>query len=260
MKTQLLTMTLLTFFALNAMASTTEQRGLEIARQVDQHDAGWQDMSAKMTMTLYNRNSNKSVRRLRVKIMEVQNDGDKSLIVFDRPADVKGTALLSFSHVVRPDDQWLYLPRLKRVKRISSVNKSGPFMGSEFAYEDLSSFEIGKYRYKYLRDDKFGSVDTFVVEMYPKYKYSGYTRLVVWIDKEYYRFVKKVFYDRKDAPLKTLTYDDYRIYLDNYWRAHVMTMENHKTGKKTELKWVGYKFSNGFTERDFHKSRLKRIR
>jgi outer membrane lipoprotein-sorting protein len=258
MKRRLLTIALLNLFTLNALAS--EQRGLEIAKQVDHHDRGWQDMSAKLTMTLYNRNGDKSVRYMRINTMEVQNDGDKSLTVFDQPRDIKGTAFLVFSHVLRSDYQWLYLPQLRRVKRISSVNKSGRFMGSEFAYEDLSSFEVGKYRYKYQRDEKLGDLDTYVVDMYPRYKYSGYTRLQVWIDKEHYRFIKQVFYDRKNSPLKTLTYDNYQLYLGHYWRAKLQNMINHQTGKKAEVVWKDYKFRNGFTNRDFDKNRLKRIR
>jgi len=58
--------------------------------------------------------------------------------------DVKGTVVLTFSHGLKPDEQWIYLPALKRVKRISSSNKSGPFMGSEFAYEDIGSWEVKK--------------------------------------------------------------------------------------------------------------------
>ena len=73
-----------------------------------------------------------SKRELEIRTLEVKDDGDKSLTVFHTPRDVRGTALLTFSHGVDPDDQWLYLPALRRVKRIASNNQSGPFMGSEF--------------------------------------------------------------------------------------------------------------------------------
>jgi len=88
------------------------------------------------------------------------------------------------THALTPDDQWLYLPALKRLKRISSRKKSGPFMGSEFAYEDMSSQEVEKYRYKWLRDETVEGRDAYVVERRPTYEYSGYTRQIVWIDKE----------------------------------------------------------------------------
>ncbi len=127
---------------------------MEIATEVDRRDTGWHDFKASMTMLLRNKQGEESLRNMRTQSLEMENDGDKTLIVFDRPPDVKGTALLSYSHKTGPDDQWLYLPALKRVKRIASKNKSGPFMGSEFAYEDLSSQEIEKYTYKYIQDDQ----------------------------------------------------------------------------------------------------------
>ena len=122
--------------------------------------------------------------------MEVPGDGDKSMSIFDKPRDIKGTAVLTWTHSLEADDQWLYLPALKRVKRISSKNKSGPFMGSEFAYEDIASQEVDKYESFYVRDENLNGVDCYVLERIPQYKYSGYTRLEVWFDKEYYRLCK----------------------------------------------------------------------
>ncbi len=122
-------------------------------KEVDARDQGFGDTSSVLTMTLRNRHGEEVTRQMRSRALEVADDGDKSMIIFEDPADVKGTALLTFSHKTADDDQWLYLPALKRVKRISSSNKSGPFMGSEFAYEDLSSQEVEKYTYKYLRDE-----------------------------------------------------------------------------------------------------------
>jgi len=129
---------------------------LAIAREMDRRDSGWKDQRANLVMTLRNRQGQESRRELRISTLEVDGDGDKSLTLFDSPRDVKGTAFLSFTHATEPDDQWLYLPALKRVKRISSRNKSGSFMGSEFAYEDLSSQEVDKFRYKWLRDEALG--------------------------------------------------------------------------------------------------------
>ncbi len=239
-------------------AETPEEKGLSIAKEANLRDTGWRDSQANMVMTLRNKQGDESVRKVRNKSMEVTGDGDKGLSIFDEPADVKGTAMLTYSHSLNPDEQWLYLPALKRVKRISSKNKSGPFMGSEFAYEDISSQEVDKYTYKYLRDEAIVDIDCFVIERYPAYEHSGYTRQIVWIDKAHYRPQQIVFYDRKNSELKTLTFKDYHQYLDKYWRAHTMLMENHQTEKTTLLEWKDYKFGNGFTDRDFDQNTLKR--
>ena len=98
-------------------------------------------------MLLKNKKGQITERSMRSKIMEVKGDGDKSLIVFETPRDVRGIAVLGYAHKTETDDQWLYMPALKRVKRIVSKNRSGPFLGSEFSLEDLSFQEIEKFSY-----------------------------------------------------------------------------------------------------------------
>lgn len=246
-----------------ALAATPAEKGLQIAQEADARDLGWGDNTADMKMLLVNKQGDTSEREIRVRTLEVEGDGDKSLTIFDKPKDVRGTAFLTFSHVTGADDQWLYLPALKRVKRISSRNKSGPFMGSEFAYEDMSSQEVGKYTYKYLNDENCGPQNTlncFVMERYPVDEFSGYTKQVIWIDQNEYRAWKVDFYDRKKSLLKTLSISDYQQYLDKYWRAHTMEMQNHQTGKKSILTWSNYQFKTGLSESDFNKANLKRVR
>jgi Outer membrane lipoprotein-sorting protein len=244
----------------NLLAQGAAEQGLQIAQEADRRDSGFHDSTASLQMILRNSQGDESTRLIRVRTLEQLDDGDKSLTTFDEPADVKGTNFLSFTHKSGPDDQWLYLPALKRVKRISSRNKSGPFMGSEFAYEDLSSQEVDKYTYKYLRDENYDGLDCFVIERYPVDEYSGYTRQVAWIDKQEYRPQKIVFYDRKNSLLKTLTYSGYRQYLDKFWRADEMLMENHQTGKSTRLSWSDYRFKTGLDDRDFDRNSLARTR
>ena len=106
--------------ALDAQAQTAEERGLEIEQERDRRDTGWGDSSVNLNMILRNRQGQESSRALRTNALEQTDDGDWSLIVFNEPRDVSGTALLSYTHKVGPDDQWLYLPALKRVKRIAS--------------------------------------------------------------------------------------------------------------------------------------------
>ena len=257
---KLLLLLLLTSFIVIAHAETAEEKGLAIATEADLRDKGFGDFRAIMTMLLRNKQGEESLRHMKTRVLEVADDGDKTLIVFDQPRDVKGTALLTFSHKVGDDDQWLYLPALKRVKRIASRNKSGPFMGSEFAYEDLASQEIEKYTYKYIRDDQLNGQDVFVMERYPVDKNSGYTRQLVWLDKAEYRPQKIEFYDRKKSLLKTLVFQGYQQYLEKYWRADKMFMENHQTGKSTLLTWKEYNFRTGLQDSDFTKNSLKRAR
>ena len=244
-----------------SLAETPEEKGLAIAVEADKRNNGFTDSTADMLMTLRNKHGQESKREIRSRVLEVKDEGDKSLSIFDTPRDVKGTAFLTFSHKVGDDDQWLYLPALKRVKRISSRNKSGSFMGSEFAYEDIASQEIEKYTYKYLRDESVAGHDCFVSERYPvDLKNSGYSRQVVWIDKEEYRVWKIDFFDRKKSHLKTLTFKGYQQYVNKYWRADELNMINHQNGKSTTLLFNNYQFQTGLTESDFNKNSLKRAK
>jgi len=243
-----------------ATAQTPEERGLEIATAAQAQDDGFGDSVSSMTMTLINRAGKESTRRMRSRILEVPGDGDKSMSIFDEPADVKGTASLTYSHATEADEQWLYLPALKRVKRISSKNKSGPFMGSEFAFEDISSQEVDKYEYTYLGEDNIDGIAVHKIESVPTYKHSGYTRLINYIDQDRLVSLKVEFFDRKNAPLKTLKSSEYTKYLDTYWRPGRMEMVNEQTGKRTILTWSDYAFQTGLTEKDFSSKALKRLR
>jgi len=241
-----------------AQAQSAEQRGLEIATAMDEWNSGFADVTAELRMILLDQNGNRAERKLQSSRLEVANDGDKVLLVFQAPADIRNTALLSHTHSLRANDQWLYLPSLKRIKRISSKNKSGPFVGSEFAFEDLSSQEVDKYTYKLLGTDRCEQFRCYVLERYPAYEHSGYARQIIWVEPDEYRVFKTAFYDRKNALLKTLVFEGYQKYLGRYWKPSTMTMTNHQTKKSTILEWSDYQFKTGLQDRDFIKDKLTR--
>lgn len=236
-------------------------RGVAIAKEWQRRDNDFGDYKADMKMILINAAGASTERAMRLSVLEVpdENEGDKTLIVFDRPADVRGTKVLTHSHILTPDDQWLYLPAMKRVKRISSSNKSGPFLGSEFAYEDIASQEFSKYKYRWLRDEPCGDNTCFVVESRPLYAKSGYTRLVNWYDDSY-RIWRVEYFDRKNTLLKVLIPSGYTLYLKRFWRASELQMENVQTGKKTRLIYDSYTFNTGLKDKDFRKNALQRTR
>jgi hypothetical protein len=243
-----------------AQALTPEEQGTQIFAERERRNAGWQDYQVALTMVLRNALGEESRRELEIRQLEVPTDGDKLLVVFDTPKAIKGTALLSFGHKVGPDDQWLFLPAMQRVKKIASVNKSGPFLGSEFAFEDLASQKIEKYTYKYIGPDRLDGVACHVIERYPVDPYSGYTRQIVWLDDDELRIRQVHYFDRKDSHLKTLTMTDYKLYLSAYWKAARWSMTNLQTGKSTELLWGDYAFRVGLQdERDFSTNSLKRV-
>lgn len=239
--------------------------GETIAIELDDRDIGFVNQISKMEMVLNNAYGQKNTRIMEARILErpARDVGDKSMLVFFNPSAINGTALLSFAEILEPDQQWLFLPALKRVKRISSKNKSGPFVGSEFAYEDITGNEIDKYSWRFKGLEACPvtkELECFKLSTIPKYEHSGYTKRIVWVDVEEFRADQIDFYDRKSSLIKTQTFHGYKEYLNNFWRADLWKMVNHQTGKSTELYFKDYRFKTNLKEKDFSKASLKRIR
>lgn len=244
-----------------ASAETAEERGYAIMERSDRSDAGFGTQSVRLTMTLADSRGRTTVRELQIDTLEKQGDGngDRSLTRFFSPPDVEGTALLSHAKILDPDDQWLYLPALRRVKRISSANKSGPFVGSEFAFEDLTSNELGKYRYTLVDTVDYEGMTLYKIECVPLYERSGYTKLYCYVDDKVYQTRGIEFFDRGGNALKTLRLTEFQEYAGGYWRPHKQVMENHITGKTTVLDFATFEFGVGLNRRDFEPSALDRL-
>ena len=240
--------------------SSAEETGLAIATDARERQKGFDNFTSNLRMILRNKRGQESERELRLKVIEVEGDGDRTMFVFDRPRDVKGTAFLVHAHKEGPDDQWLYLPALKRVKRISSSKQSGSFMGSEFSYEDMGAVEVEKYTHRYLRDEPCGDLECAVLERVPRSRDSGYSRQLVWLDRDELRTMQIQYFDRRDEHLKTMLVEDYNKYLDRFWRGSTISMTNHLTGKSTMLLWSEFEFGTDMDAGDFTKTALKRAR
>lgn len=251
---------LLALMSLPLQAQTPEEMGLTIAKEAERRADGFGDSVVTMQMILRSQHGEESTRELRAKTLEVANDGDKVLLIFDQPKDVQGTALLIFTHKTAGDDRWLFLPALKRIKRIASSNQSGAFMASEFSYEDISSQELEKYRYKWLHSETFEGQDCHVVERHPVDDSSGYQRQVMWMDSREYRPLRIDYYGRAGSLLKTLSLQDYRQYRDRFWRAHRLEMTNHLTGKSTTMLFKGYQLGSGLGASDFDQGALQAVK
>lgn len=247
----------ISLFALNCYAA--DFNADEIMKKSINTTEGFIDSYETMKMIIIAKNGDQIERTMTSKVLEVHDDGNKQLIVFQDPPDVTGSAVLTHTHITGNDDQWIYLPALKRVKRISSANKSGPFMGSEFAYEDLSSMEFEKFVYKAIGEQIIDDVRYFKIERRPKYKRSGYNYQIAWIDETNFLIHKIEMYDTADRRFKTQTLTGYKNHFENFWRPEKILMENHQTGRKTILIFdQSVKFNNGFSDRDFKKNAMKR--
>jgi hypothetical protein len=242
--------------------ATPAEQGLNLARAAEAADAGFGAFTATGEMVLSDAQGRSARRGFEVKKLEGTEDGDRTLIVFAWPPDIRDTALLTHAHDAGDDDQWLYLPALKRVKRIASRTRAGAFVGSEFAYEDLVPTEIEKFSYRYQGKQPCpGAPDLacHVNERTPRDAGSGYSRQVVWLDDVHYRLWKVDYYDRAGALRKTLTAQDYAVYRERFWRPARLLMRNVVSGKSTLMRWEAYDFGVQLGEQDFTTRALERV-
>lgn len=208
---------------------------------------------AQLEMSLRDNNGNVNKRDLSMKKMEGEK-GDKTLLEFNSPMDVKGTVLLTHENLDSDDDQWLYMPSIKKTKRIISKNKSGSFMGSEFSYEDLSSQHYKRFDYTGNAENVIlGSAKLIKSVRVPNDQNSGYSKEVIWVEPKNFLIQKIDYYDKSNNLLKTATMSEYQK-ISGIWRVSKVIMKNIQTKKETTLQWNSEKIKAGLVSKDFARS------
>jgi len=228
--------TLLGFFATALFADT---QGDEIAHKFYDQKTPI-DTTSSVTMLIQDHNGNVKTRKLMM-YMKDTPEGKKSLAIFIAPADVNGTKFLTVSHRGHDSDQWLYLPALKKVRRISSSSKDGEFLGSDLFYFDMEQrfFEDATYTFLgenlTLADPALAGMKFWEIAMNFKDPHSPYSKSVVWINMQDNSIYKTDCYDKKDgALLKTILIDKVKV-LKGYTIPVHMTVSNHKKGSQTQM-------------------------
>jgi outer membrane lipoprotein-sorting protein len=242
-----------------ARAQSAEQKGLAIATEAEARSRGYNDMTVDGEMTLLSQGGTSGQRRFDLRWTRAPG-GSRALLVFGWPGDIRNTALLTHGYEGRTDDQWLWLPDLNKVRRISSSGRSGSFVGSEFAYEDMTDQEPGKFTHRWIADEPCpGGGTCHVVERRPRGG-SGYAAQRVWFDTAHLRVQQVMYFDRRGAHLKTLRMSGYRLYNGRWWRASRMDMRNHLTGRATVLSWSNFRFNTGVEGGALTPDALRRLR
>jgi hypothetical protein len=239
-------------------AGGPREQGEAVAGELLARNTGYKDLGGQVDMVLRDEGGGESRRSFRLKVLERRTpaDGDRSLIAFESPADVRGTAVLSHAAPRGADEQWLYLPASHRTKKVSSSNRTGAFVGSEFSFEDLTGNDIRKYTWTYVDTRPCGAASCFVVDAVPTDPDSAYSKRTVFVDRAEFRVQSIDFFDKRNVKTKTLTYEDYTELDGKFWRARTWTMKNHETRKSTVIRFSSMKIYNGFSENEFSPSAL----
>ncbi len=192
-------------------------------------------------MLLVDKDNNREKRLVKRYAKETGKDLHRYLVVFQGPADVKGTALLTWEQKGRENDQWLYLPAQKKMQRIAKGSKKNYFMGTDFTYEDMEPEDINNFNYTILRTEQFSQDgkmnECYVLQAVPanedKKRESGYSKRIMWIDKKNFITLKGEFYDRRDRLQKTQTSHELENVGGAVWRPKKTMMSHHEKNHKT---------------------------
>ena len=240
------------------------QRGRAVAEAEYAASHGYGDYAVELEMELRSAGGKPVIRKLRLRQMETPGNQVKTMVIFDLPKAIADTALLTWSNRDADDDQWLFLPSIKRVKKIASKDRSGPFVGSTFSYEDLADYGVDEFEYTWLRETACDAMVCDVIERRRKDPYSGYSRELVFIDSAEHRIRRIEYFDHENKPMKTLIASAFTAYQSGdrtFIQPHQLTMINSQTGRSTILRWSSYRYRTGLDEtRDFSTNALRRVR
>lgn len=233
----------------------TNIAAVDIVKKWDSRPEG-KDLTTEATFTLINSRGQKRVRKTRrywINMEDKEGFNEKTIIFFDKPSDVKGTSLLNWSYIdiKKDDDQWLYLPALRKIKRIASADKEKSFMGSDLTYDDMGDRKIEEDDHKLIGTEDINGNICYVIEMTPREKGYMYSKKTMWIDTEEYIDYRTDFYDRKGRFLKRQ--DNTWTKVDGIWVTRKIAVKNEQTGHSTVVEIDKIKVNTGLKESRFTK-------
>ncbi len=259
MKTRrsLITALVLILWMVPGMLNAQNLSGKEIMEKVYNRDEG-EDQKAELSMTLINSRGDKRIRELKQFYKDYGNK-EKKIMFFLSPADVRNTSFMNWSYddPSKEDDQWIYLPALRKVKRISSSNKDDYFMGSDFTYDDLGERHPDEDNHKLLRTEKLNGEECYVVQSTPKESGYMYSKVVTWVIKDKWIGLKKEFYDEDGDFLKTLTVKKYDK-VQGFWMILHTKMKNDQKDHRTIMQFKNLEINTGISDSYFTERRMSR--
>ncbi len=250
----------LIFFTISLFSGLTfaqDLTGLDVIQNVYNRPTGT-DMTGNLIMTIENSRGNQRVRKIKQYNKNFGNS-EKKIMFFLSPADVKNTSFMTWSYedASKNDDQWIYLPALKKVKRISSDSKGDYFMGSDFTYDDLGDRHPFDDNHRILREEVVDGKETIVVESIPKDEEYMYSRTVTWVVKDSWIGLKKEFYDEDDELLKVLTVNSQTTFGEVIILINIK-MDNVQKNQFTIMEFSDIEIDTGIPNNTFTERLMKR--
>ncbi|MCE2615828.1 outer membrane lipoprotein-sorting protein [Phocaeicola oris] len=239
-------------------AQAADLTGRDIMQKVKNRADG-DTRYATVEMTLIQKSGHKRVRKLESWAMDIGED-TKKIMFFTYPGDVKGTGFLTwdYDNVNKVDDKWLYLPAMKKTRRISGKSsKTDYFMGSDFTYDDMSTRSVDEETHSLLREEVMSGQKCWVIQSVPKDKGEIYSKRITWIRQDCLMVIKADYYDKLDKLHRQLTISNIDK-VQGFWTMHLMQMENVQTGHKTIIRMNNQKFDIKVSPNLFTVSKLEK--
>lgn len=216
-------------------------------------------------MTIIDEKGRERVRKI-AQVTKLYDNGDteKRLIRFLEPADIKGTGLLTFDYKEKDDDLWLYMPALRKTRRIVSTEKAKNFMGSEFTYADMTPPSLNDFTFNKLADETVDGVTCYQIEWIPVNddiaEENGFGRRITFFGKENFVIRKSIYYDLDDELEKELIIHGIQELdpVNHRYRAENMEMINHQNGRRSALQTEKLEFNPNIDDEYFTVRYLER--
>lgn len=258
------TLFFLTIIPVTYAAENGLPTGLDVALQINARDEG-QSVSRNLTMEMIDRRGKKRIRETRG-FRKYFGQEKRTVIFYLSPKSVKDTAFMTYDYPTanKDDDQWLYLPAMRKVRRISASDRGDYFLGTDFTYEDIkkeTKVTIEDYDRKTLRQDNIDGHRVFVVESIPVNadvaNELGYSKVLQWVDADIWIVRKAEFWGNRGKLLKTITSSDIRQ-VQAIWTTHRLEVFNHKTKHQTIFTFSDVDYQSPVKNALFTKRTLRR--
>ncbi len=255
----------ITLLLLMVMVFTTllrAQTGREIMEKA-LHKTSWKTMQGDVTLILTNARGEKRIRKIKMFSRKRTEDENDMLMRFIAPPDVRGTAFLIIEHAQGEDERYLYLPALRRVKRIASSGKGGNFMSSDFTYYDIGRPKLNDWTYKRLADTTIAGQACYQIECLPATaqiaRDTGYNKIIRWIRKDILVTIQSYYFDRGNRLWKVLTVPQVQQ-INGVWFQTDMVMKDIQIQHQSEMKFENIQVNVKLPPQFFSVRFLQRMR
>jgi hypothetical protein len=246
---------------LGGAGAAAAQSGLEIMQKQRELQRASDEVEVSV-MKIYSKTGQVKERRLVSYALTPRGGLAKTLLRFLAPRDIENTALLTWEGQGGDDDQWLYLPATRRVKRIAASAKKNRFMGTDFSYEDLRPENLALHVYALAGSERVEGQDCYVIEARPaterQAEDSGYSRRKLWIRKDIYATVKQEFYERRGRLEKVGASRDLVNIKGTLWRAREIEMRDVQRATRTVMLVESHSIDTGLKDSFFTEAELTR--